>query len=142
VGDVLQYAFPIVVGALDLWPDVVRGEYRRSLYNAGYILALIGLQNRVTVILKQMFKKPRPSFPDDLESFPSGHMMIAAQCLTRVFFAYTSWPLRAGAIATTACIGLGRYLPGKHDLVDLAAGGALGVMLGSVWNRWVIVGDS
>lgn len=134
-GDILQYAFPTVVGIADLIPDIKIGQYGQAMRNLSIILTLIAMQNRGTMFLKRVSKKPRPSFSNDLESFPSGHMMIAMQCLTRVFFAYTHWLPRTGAIAVTSCIAMGRYLPGKHDSVDLTAGGILGVGLGCLWNR-------
>ncbi|MEN9344086.1 MAG: hypothetical protein RLZZ453_873 [Chlamydiota bacterium] len=134
-GDILQYAFPMVVGFADLIPDIKSGQYGQAMRNAGIILALIVVQNRGTLGLKKIFKKPRPCFPDDLESFPSGHIMIGTQCLIRVFFAYTHPLARMGAVALTSCLALARYLPGKHDIVDLTVGGILGVGLGCIWNR-------
>ncbi len=105
-GDVLEYAFPTVVGVADI----------------------------TTAFLKRLIKKPRPSFPNDLNSFPSGHMMIAAQCATRVFFAHKGITPKALAVVCSGIIALSRYLPGKHDIVDLTAGGLLGSVLGTAWN--------
>jgi len=79
-GDVLQYALPTVVGLADVAPDVKKGGYRRALRKAVIISTLILIQNRGTMVLKHLTQKPRPSYPKNLESFPSGHMMIAIQC--------------------------------------------------------------
>jgi membrane-associated phospholipid phosphatase len=133
-GDVLEYAFPTVVGVADITPDMLSGDYDKAAQKCAIIVGLILLQNRTTAFLKRLIKKPRPSFPNDLNSFPSGHMMIAAQCATRVFFAHKGITPKALAVVCSGIIALSRYLPGKHDMVDLTAGGLLGSVLGTAWN--------
>ena len=134
--DVLQYALPTVVGLGDVIPDVKKGDYRRALRKAVIISTLILIQNRGTMVIKHLTQKPRPSYPKNLESFPSGHMMIAIQSLVRAvyrdgLYSYSSLFVAIGALF----IALGRYLPGKHDVVDLTAGAMLGGGLGYVWNK-------
>lgn len=136
-GNILQYAFPAIVGLADVTPDFLSGSYSKAMRKCVIIVGLIFLQNRGTMALKHLTQKPRPSFPEDLESFPSGHMMIATQCTTRVFFAYKGISPKALAVLCSATIGLSRYLPGKHDIVDLTAGGSLGIVLGTAWNHFV-----
>ena len=134
--DILQYALPTVVGLADVIPDIKKGNYQRALRKAVIISTLIFIQNRGTKVLKYLVRKPRPSYPNNLESFPSGHMMIAIQSLVRAVYrdgpySYSSLFVAIGAVF----VGLGRYLPGKHDVVDLTAGAMLGGGLGYVWNK-------
>jgi membrane-associated phospholipid phosphatase len=136
-GDVLQYAFPTIVGLADLYPDLRQGNYYEAAKKATIICTLILIQNRGGLFLKNIFLKPRPNFPDQLDSFPSGHMMIAAQCATRVFLAYSGQAPRSLAVVIAATIGLGRYLPGRHDVVDLCGGAVLGAGLGVLWNYFL-----
>ena len=137
MGNILQYVFPALVGLGDIVSDVSSGKYSRATEKAILIGSLILIQNRGTFILKKIFKKPRPSFPNDFESFPSGHMMIATQCMTRVFWAYSGFIPRSLAVACSAIIALGRYIPGRHDATDLCVGGLIGIALGGVWNHYI-----
>lgn len=137
-GDVLQYALPTITGLADVVPDLKEGKYKSALRKAVLISILILIQNRGAMAIKRFTKKPRPRFPQDLESFPSGHMMIAVQSWVRAAYrdgpnSYSSVFVAIGAL----CIALGRYLPGKHDVVDLTAGAMLGAGLGYVWNQTI-----
>lgn len=133
-GDVLQYALPTVAGLADLKDSIAAGEYRKTCLKAAYIIGLILLQNRSTVAMKKFFQKPRPGFPDDLESFPSGHAFIAAAVVTRVFLGSSDFSSRALAATGYVLTCLGRYIPLKHDLIDIGAGSLLGVGLGALWD--------
>ena len=64
--------------------------------------------------------------------------MIGTQCLTRSLYRDGFSSNRAIlTLIGTISLGLGRYLPKKHDVVDLTAGGIIGVCLGVAWNQWV-----
>ena len=136
-GDILQFAIPTVIGLQDVVPDMHNKAYRDGAIKAMKICTLILIQRYGCMLIKNIVKKRRPD-GSDLQSFPSGHFMIGAQCLARS--AYRDGPLSTTAILTllgTVSLGLGRYLPKKHDAVDLAVGGVLGISLGAVWNKWV-----
>ena len=136
-GDILQFAIPTAIGLQDVAPDACNGAYRKGMTKAMKICTLILIQRYGCMLIKNIVKKRRPD-GSDLQSFPSGHFMIGAQCLARS--AYRDGPLSKMATLTllgTISLGLGRYLPKKHDVVDLTVGGILGVSLGLVWNRWI-----
>jgi len=130
--DVLQYVIPAAVGLCDVWEN---NSQKECLQKICFISLLILAQNRGVMVIKKIAKKPRPSFPDDHESFPSGHMMIATTSLTRIvskygFFSRASYFTAIGSLL----IGAGRYFPGMHDFVDLTVGGTIGIGLGLIWN--------
>ena len=136
--DILQYVLPTVVGIGDVLPDLKKAQYLHAVQKTIKIATLIFIQNRVAILIKQLTKKPRPSFPHDFTSFPSGHMMIAMQSLVHVTYRERSCSFLILFVALgNAFIFVGRYLPGKHDIVDLTAGAILGGALGYVWNKWI-----
>lgn len=134
VGDLLHQAVPTAVILADVIPHFLSGNFIVGAQKVGAVAGILFLQNRTTSVLKHWTKKPRPSFPHDLKSFPSGHMMIAALCATRVFFAYQSIVPKLLSLACVGITALSRYIPGKHDVVDLTAGGLLGIGFGTIWN--------
>ena len=67
---------------MDVLPSLRKKNYVETAKKALIICGLILLQNRGTMALKKLTNKPRPN-GKNLESFPSGHMMIAIQCLVR-----------------------------------------------------------
>ena len=130
--DIFQYALPITTGLKDIHPKT-----KTPLKNLSWIITLIAIQRYGTKILKKLTQKKRPNGLD-FESFPSGHIMIAAQCLTRSLKRDgISSPFFFLNAVGSISIALGRYLPGMHDVVDLTAGALLGVGLGTVWNNKV-----
>ncbi|MCB1110340.1 MAG: hypothetical protein KDK64_05115 [Chlamydiia bacterium] len=136
-GDLLQFVLPTVVGVQDVAPDVQQGKYDKAGEKALKILVLIGVQRYSCKLIKKLAKKKRPD-GSDFESFPSGHFMIGAQCLARSCHR-DGFPsvMAILVLMGTLTIGLGRYLPKKHDVVDLTAGGILGMGLGILWNHWL-----
>lgn len=136
-GDVLQYAIPTVVGLQEVVPEIVGENYRIGAEKALKISTLIFIQRYGTMAMKRIFPKLRPD-KSDYESFPSGHFMIGAQCAVRVWHRDGLKSSRfLLTLLGTICLGLGRYLPLKHDIIDLTVGGALGAGLGVCWNRWI-----
>ena len=100
-------------------------------------MGVIFIQRYGTRCIKSIIPKRRPN-GTDMESFPSGHMMIAAVCLTRTLKRDgISSPIFFFNAVGSIVIGLGRYLPGMHDVIDLTAGAFIGVFLGTVWNERV-----
>lgn len=125
----LQYLLPIATGLKDVYP-----QKKSPFKNLAWILVLIAIQRYGTMAIKTVTQKLRPN-GKNRESFPSGHMMIAAQCLTRSFKRDgIHSPIFFLNAAGFICIGLGRYLPGQHDIIDLTAGASLGGCLGCLWS--------
>ena len=136
-GDILQFALPTVVGLQDVVPDFKQQNYRSGFEKTLKIVTLIGVQRYGCKLIKWVFPKMRPDGSDN-QSFPSGHFMIGMQCTVRSFHRDGSNSLTfLLTLVGTAAIGLGRYLPLKHDVVDLTAGGLLGFLLGGGWNVWI-----
>ncbi|MCB1072743.1 MAG: hypothetical protein KDK96_06530 [Chlamydiia bacterium] len=136
-GDVLQFILPTVVGLQDVASDFKEQNYQSGTEKTLKVVTLIGVQRYGCKLIKWMFPKIRPD-GSDYESFPSGHFMIGMQCTVRSF--YRDGPNSLTFLLTvlgTGVIGLGRYLPMKHDVVDLTAGGLLGSLLGGAWNGWI-----
>ena len=132
LSDVFQYALPVVTGFKDVYL-----QKEKPVKTAVLIMTLIVIQRYGTKILKKITQKKRPN-GSDRESFPSGHMMIATQCLTRSFKRDgIGSPIFFLNAVGSISIALGRYLPGMHDVIDLTAGALIGVGLGSVWNEKV-----
>ena len=88
-GDILQFAIPTAIGIQDVAPDVCSGAYRKGTIKAMKICTLILIQRYGCMLIKNIVKKRRPD-GSDLQSFPSGHFMIGAQCLAR--FSLPRWP--------------------------------------------------
>ena len=135
--DVLQYAMPAYAWLADTAPDIYNNNFEVALKKTLIIGGLILVQNQTVKCLKNHVKKERPNHRN-LESFPSGHMMIATQSAVRLLCKYGFFS-QAGALAVSgaAAVAVGRYLPGQHDIVDLTAGGFLGSLLGAAWNTYI-----
>lgn len=119
--NVLQYAMPACAWILDIAPDVYTNNFEKILKKSSIVGLLIIAQNRGGQYLKNQFPKKRPN-GNDIESFPSGHMMIAAQSAVHLIYK-CGLNSQAGifAIAGTIIMGIGRYLPGHQDIKDLTA---------------------
>lgn len=136
-GDILQFALPTAIGLQEVTSDFRKGNASVGAQRALKILIIIGAQRYGCKLIKWVFPKIRPDGSDN-QSFPSGHFMIGMVCAVRTL--HRDGPHSLSFLLTllgTGAIGLGRYLPGKHDVVDLTAGGLLGASLGKGWNVWV-----
>ena len=136
-GVVLQFVVPTIVGLQDIVPALQNKQYGDAGTKALKIFTLIAIQRYGCMLIKKLVPKQRPD-GSDFESFPSGHFMIGTQCLTRSLYR-DGFPSNTAILTLIATIslGLGRYLPKKHDVVDLTAGGIIGVGLGVGWNLWL-----
>ena len=131
-GDGYLYLF---IGAL-LWAfEPEHGEL--FLYTA---LMAYALDLPIYVLLKKMFKRPRPCdflldltahvTPSDKFSLPSGH--TAAACLMASIVAHYYPPFAVLAYSWAALIGLSRVLLGVHYPSDVVAGMLLGITIASL----------
>ncbi|CAN5592556.1 hypothetical protein BH24ACT22_BH24ACT22_22140 [soil metagenome] len=122
--------------------------YRRWLQVWGWLLALGG-SVALNILLKQLFERQRPSFPDPLlvetsYSFPSGHAMISLVLYGMLaYFAILtlkSWRTRTAVIFSASLlvllIGFSRIYLGVHYFSDVVAGFAAG----GVWLSACITG--
>lgn len=95
--------------------------------------------------LERLYNRPRPSFPDPIESlkvgsFPSGHCISAVLFYGLLAYLITS-RLKSGAARTAVIVlalalmlyvGIGRLYAGGHYLSDVLAGYALGLAWGAL----------
>jgi membrane-associated phospholipid phosphatase len=97
--------------------------------------------------LKVVFGRARPRALDDgvwgfhffelgyrFNSFPSGHAAIAAAVAASLCLARPgAWPL---AVALWLALASGRVLTGSHFVGDVLAGGAIGIVVMVLVDRW------
>lgn len=103
-------------------------------------LMAYGLELPIYVVLKKLFKRPRPCdllknfsahvTPSDKFSLPSGH--TAAAWLMASIVAHFYPPFALIAYVWASLIGLSRILLGVHYPSDVLAGGILGVTIASL----------
>jgi membrane-associated phospholipid phosphatase len=130
---------------------------RRQFYWLAAMASSVAGGGLLNKILKYVFHRPRPFFPDPIlklssYSFPSGHTMmatvlfgsLAAYLLSRT----TNWPERVLIIVATACliaiVGFSRMYLGAHYLSDVLAAIAEGLAWSSlclltvysIWQRY------
>jgi membrane-associated phospholipid phosphatase len=107
-----------------------QGHFRAMTYD--FAQALI-VTEAYTGILKYSVQRPRPDGSDNL-SFPSGHTS-AAFTLATVAEHHYGWKVGIPAYAAASCIGLSRIESSKHNLSDVVAGAALGIIVGRTVGR-------
>jgi hypothetical protein len=88
------------------------------------------LTNAISVPLKNNVKEPRPSDPNALVSWPSGHTANAFTGATLFHLEYgKKYPwLSAGGFALAGLVGTLRILNNKHALNDVVAGTGIGIL--------------
>ena len=105
-------------------------------------IALVLLKDRVRRprpcdgALPRTVKAPRPYFPSDRYSFPSGHAVNAFAVGSVLLL---SFPVLAGVVLAVALsVAASRVVLGQHFLSDVVAGAVLGGVIGaSVYLSWL-----
>jgi undecaprenyl-diphosphatase len=117
------------------------------------IAVAAGLTNILVVLLKRRFRRHRPgdyapnpvlraslgaqNLAFDRFSFPSGHSMNAFAVATVLSLAFPAFG--PAFIVVAASIALSRLILGQHFVSDVAAGSAIGVVVGAL-SFYVLVG--
>lgn len=125
----LWYALALAVGLFG-------GERRWAVLASAALSASVGIA--LFVVVKHWIRRPRPCahhahcwaklLPPDHFSFPSGHTITAFAVATPVAAAYPA--LFVGLLFCALSVAASRILLGMHYLSDVAAGAALGILLG------------
>jgi undecaprenyl-diphosphatase len=118
------------------------GHRRLAASGVGAILA-----NALLVLfLKALTRQPRPAealqgvrllsiYDLDL-GYPSGHAaqaFLSAYLLASYFL--PAWYVQVGLYALAGLVGLSRVYTGEHLPVDVAVGGAIGILAGVLWTH-------
>jgi membrane-associated phospholipid phosphatase len=107
-----------------------QGAFRASTYDYAQALAVSAAW---TGALKYSFHRRRPDGGDSF-SLPSGHAS-AAFSLATVTERHYGWKLGAPVYLLAAGIGVSRIEANRHNLSDIIAGAALGVVVGRTVTR-------
>lgn len=107
-----------------------QGTFRASTYDFAQALAVSGAW---TGTLKYSIHRRRPDGSDDL-SLPSGHAS-AAFSLATVAERHYGWRVGVPGYLLAAGIGLSRVESNRHNLSDVVAGAALGLVVGRTVTR-------
>jgi hypothetical protein len=100
-------------------------KQRFVLATSAYVLI------KITVLsLKNIVKEPRPSDPNALVSWPSGHSANAFTGATLLHLEYgKKYPwLSVGGYAIASLVGSLRILNNKHAMNDVVAGAGIGIL--------------
>ncbi len=119
-GDILQLALPISAGAMSLIKRDYDGTKKLALSYSTTIA--------ITYSLKYLVHKQRPEGRYRFDSFPSGHTASAfsgASFIQRRYGWKYGWP----AYVLAGIVGISRMEgpDGYHDIIDVAAGAAIGI---------------
>jgi PAP2 superfamily len=100
-------------------------KQRFVLATSAYVLTGV-----VTLSLKNIVKEPRPSDPNALVSWPSGHTSAAFTGATLLHLEYgKKYPwLSLGGFAMASLVGSLRILNNKHAMNDVVAGAGIGIL--------------
>jgi membrane-associated phospholipid phosphatase len=104
-------------------------KHRLLLAASAYVLS-----NAISVSLKNSIKEPRPSDPNALVAWPSGHTANAFTGATLLHLEYGEkqpW-LSVSAFALASLVGTLRILNNKHALNDVVAGAGIGIFSSSL----------
>lgn len=106
----------------------------KSLVNSGEHMAKASLYSTgLTVLMKNLINEKRPGYPDDPNSFPSGHSS-ASFAFASVITANHGWYWGSAAYFTAAFISLSRINDDFHYLHDVIFGLTIGTAYG--WGTY------
>ena len=115
----------LLVGAAVIAP-LWRKDFRTSLNGFSAIIATYAASKTI----KAFWREPRPN-GQNKKSFPSEH---AGDCFAAATVLDQQWRNSVGplAIGIATAVSIARVLSGKHHVVDVVAGAALGVIAGEI----------
>lgn len=132
-------------GLLGLW-FAIKKHWRQL----GFLLISVGGAALLNLILKNVFLRPRPDFPqaymqDTGFSFPSGHVMISIAFYGAIayllFIALKPWRFKVlaviGMMMIAALIGFSRLYLGIHYFTDVLGGW----LAGGLWLAVCVLGE-
>lgn len=102
-------------------------QWRQALVAAGSL----ALAHQACSVVKHLSSEVRPDGSDD-QSFPSSHSLEAFSAATSLWMS-SGMSLGAPACAAAGLVAHGRLRAGRHHLVDVLVGGAVGAA-----SAWVI----
>jgi len=103
------------------------------------LTCLLVLESILVMDLKILFKQPRPAGATEITySFPSGHTSKAG-ALAGFVLDKKNFPI----LLLPVLVGASRLFLGEHTLIDIIAGGSLGLLVGFIfrkmWNRLPVI---
>lgn len=115
----------LLVGAAVVAP-LWRKDFRTSLNGLTAIVATYAASK----MIKTVWREPRPNGQNE-KSFPSEH---AGDCFAAATVLDQEWRNTVGplAIGIATAVSMARVFSGKHHVVDVVAGAALGVIAGEI----------
>lgn len=115
----------LLVGAAVVAP-LWRKDFRTSLSGLAAVIATYAASKSI----KTLWREPRPNGQNN-ESFPSEH---AGDCFAAATVLDQEWRNSVGplAIGIATAVSMARVFSGKHHVVDVVAGAALGVIAGEM----------
>lgn len=108
---------------------------KRMRQNALYVASSSAVNAVVTLLMKQVIKRPRPYlanvkikavYPATHYSFPSGHASTSFTTASALSQAYPKWYIIAPSFLWAGSVGYSRLYLGVHYPTDVAAGALLG----------------
>ncbi len=125
IGDLIGYGFLNGTYTLGMWYYGATYDNEKALKDAELMARASTITLAWTTALKSVIKEKRPGFPDDENSFPSGHA-AGAFSFAGVVAARHGWGWGFAAHAVAGFIAVSRNNDDFHYLHDLMAGATIG----------------
>lgn len=125
IGDVIGYGFLNGVYTLAMAWDGWGNDNLRAKQNAELMARASAYTLATTMLLKTVISEQRPGYPDDDQSFPSGHA-AASFAFASVVTARHGWGWGSVAHAAAGFIAVSRVNDDFHYLHDIIAGATIG----------------
>lgn len=125
IGDLIGYGFLNGTYTLGMWYYGATYDNKKALKDAEVMARASTITLAWTTALKSVIQEKRPGFPDDQNSFPSGHA-AGAFSFAGVVAARHGWGWGFVAHAVAGFIAVSRNNDDFHYLHDLMAGATIG----------------